>query len=263
MILKQFRALAACAAVAISTIAIAAPSGSTDEAVLAAYDAYRAGDAMKLARYAKKLEGHVLQPWLDYWRVAIVLDDASAKDVHAFFAAHGNTYAAEVLRADWLRAEATRRGRTSTRDHLSRDDLGCAATSGSRTSRAATSRRSTRRRRCGSSRASCPTAARDSPTRCGSADASPPPTCGGGCACCSRRGRSPRRRPRLAIWRKASGLTSASSRRRRAGQAHLRPAATLELRPARGWRCSPACASRARTDKAAAARARLARYRKG
>ena len=103
MILKQFRAFAACVAVAISTIATAAPSGSTDEAVLAAYDAYRAGDVMKLARYAKKLEGHVLQPWLDYWRVAIVLDDASAKDVHAFFAAHGNSYAAELLRADWLR----------------------------------------------------------------------------------------------------------------------------------------------------------------
>ena len=103
MILKQFRALAACIVVAISTTAMAAPSGSTDEAVLAAYDAYRAGDPIKLARYAKKLEGHVLEPWLDYWRVAIVLDDASAKDVHAFFAKHGNTYAAEVLRADWLR----------------------------------------------------------------------------------------------------------------------------------------------------------------
>src|SRR3954471_7175625 len=98
MILKRFSFFAACLAVALCTIASAAPSGSTDEAMLAAYDAYRAGDAMKLARQAKKLEGHILAPWLDYWRVAIVLDDASAKDVHAFFAGHGNSYAADLLR---------------------------------------------------------------------------------------------------------------------------------------------------------------------
>src|SRR5260221_479914 len=81
----------------------ATTTGSREEAVLGAYDAYRAGDAIKLARYSKKLEGHVLQPWLDYWRVALTLDDASAKDVHAYFNAHGNTYPAELLRADWLR----------------------------------------------------------------------------------------------------------------------------------------------------------------
>ena len=105
MILKRFCIIALSSAAALSAMAAGAASSSkaTDEAVLAAYDAYRAGDAIKLARQAKKLEDHLLRPWVDYWRVALTLDDASAKDVHAFFDAHGNSYPAEVLRADWLR----------------------------------------------------------------------------------------------------------------------------------------------------------------
>jgi len=105
MILKRFCTISLGFGIALGAAAASAArtANTTDEAVLAAYDAYRAGDAIKLARYAKQLEGHVLQPWLDYWRLALTLDDASVKDVHAFFDKHGNTYAAELLRADWLR----------------------------------------------------------------------------------------------------------------------------------------------------------------
>ena len=87
-------------------VALFATAGSTapvDDALLAAYDAYRAGDVMKLARHAKKLDGTLLQPWVDYWRLSLTLEDASAKDVQAFFAQHGNSYVAELLRAEWLR----------------------------------------------------------------------------------------------------------------------------------------------------------------
>ena len=56
-----------------------------------AYDAYRAGDALKLARYSKRLEGGLLEPWTDYWRLAVSLEDASESDVQAFFAKHGDT----------------------------------------------------------------------------------------------------------------------------------------------------------------------------
>src|SRR3954470_8879565 len=80
-----------------------------DESILGAYDAYRAGDAMKLAKYAKKLEGHALTPWLDYWRVALRLEDASARDVNQFFADHGDTYVSELLRADWAKVLGKRR----------------------------------------------------------------------------------------------------------------------------------------------------------
>ena len=105
MIFKRFRIISvAFSVVLFATAAAAAPSAQgTDEALLAAYDAYRAGDVMKLARHAKKLDGRLLEPWADYWRLNLTLEDASTKDVHAFFAEHGDTYVADLLRADWLR----------------------------------------------------------------------------------------------------------------------------------------------------------------
>src|SRR5258707_11869461 len=105
MIFGQLRNLTVAALCALSSVAIAAPG---DDAVLSAYDAYRAGDPIKLARHAKKLEGHVLTPWVDYWRIALRLEDTPAKDVHAFLEQNANTYVAEVLRGDWLRVVGQR-----------------------------------------------------------------------------------------------------------------------------------------------------------
>src|SRR5258708_31856998 len=101
MILKRFCSISVAFSVVLS--GIAALAAAADEAVLGAYDAYRAGDAMKLARHTKKLDGHRLTPWGAYWRLALTLEGASSNDVQAFFAAHGTTYAADLLRADWLR----------------------------------------------------------------------------------------------------------------------------------------------------------------
>ena len=52
---------------------------------------------------AKNLEGHVLEPWLDYWRLSMRLEDADNREVREFFATHANQYVAERMRADWLR----------------------------------------------------------------------------------------------------------------------------------------------------------------
>ena len=101
MNLRQLRNLSAAALAVVSSIAIAAPAD--DVAVRSAYDAYQAGDALKYARFAKKLEGHVLTPWIDYWRIAMRLEDTPNKDVAAFLEQHANTYVAEVLRGDWLK----------------------------------------------------------------------------------------------------------------------------------------------------------------
>jgi soluble lytic murein transglycosylase len=100
MIFKVFRNLLA--PLALAAAASAAPAAN-DDAVLGAYDAYRAGDALKFARFAKKLDGHLLDPWIDYWRVAMRLEDTPTKEVHAFLEEHNNTYVAEVLRGDWLK----------------------------------------------------------------------------------------------------------------------------------------------------------------
>lgn len=71
--------------------------------MLAAFDAYRAGDAIKFSRYAKKLDGNVLKPWLEYWRVGLRLEDAQTGEVRAFLAANADTYVAERLRGEWLK----------------------------------------------------------------------------------------------------------------------------------------------------------------
>src|SRR6266480_3810903 len=44
---------------------------STDDALLGAFDAYRAGDPIRFAKHAQKLSHHVLEPWLEYWRLSL------------------------------------------------------------------------------------------------------------------------------------------------------------------------------------------------
>ncbi len=100
MIFKVFCKLAA----AFCCIAAhAAGAKSIDESLLGAYDAYRAGDPMKFARHAKNLEGHRLEPWLDYWRLSMRLEDMPAMPVREALDKHRGLYVAERLRSDWLR----------------------------------------------------------------------------------------------------------------------------------------------------------------
>src|SRR5438128_8895797 len=102
MIFKHFRYFQYLSAVL--ALAAAPALASVDDHVLGAFDAYRAGDPMKLAKHAKKVDqDNVLTPWIEYWRLALRLDDAQSKDVRAFFTAYPNTYVAERLRGDWLK----------------------------------------------------------------------------------------------------------------------------------------------------------------
>jgi soluble lytic murein transglycosylase len=91
--------------------AAAAPkTAATDEALLRAYDAFRAGDPMRLQKAAAKLNGHVLAPWLEYWRLRLRLDDAAMDaEVRAFLERNARTYVADRLRGEWLK-ELGRRG---------------------------------------------------------------------------------------------------------------------------------------------------------
>jgi soluble lytic murein transglycosylase len=83
--------------------AAAASAKDADFHLLGTFDAYRAGDPMKLARHAQKIEGHVLTPWVEYLRLSLKLDDAQNSEVRAFFSTYGTTYVAERLRGDWLK----------------------------------------------------------------------------------------------------------------------------------------------------------------
>ena len=104
MIYRRFLTIAlGCAALA------AGRAQASDEAALGAYAAFRAGDPDKLARHAAALQGHVLEPWADYWRLRLRIEDAKASDVQPFLTRHAGTYLADLLRSDWLR-ERGRRG---------------------------------------------------------------------------------------------------------------------------------------------------------
>ena len=104
------RFLAACAGIAAVVASLAAlsaprvaPAASQDEMFLRAYDAYRAGDAAKLGKASAGLGGHVLAPYLEFWRVRLRLENQPAADVQAVLQAQAGSYLGERLRADWLR----------------------------------------------------------------------------------------------------------------------------------------------------------------
>jgi soluble lytic murein transglycosylase len=99
MILSGLRNLAA----ALAFVSASAFAAATDEAVIGAFDAYRAGDPIKLAKHAKKLEGHLLTPWLDYWRLSLRLEDTPRAEVREFLSKYADAYVAERLRGEWLR----------------------------------------------------------------------------------------------------------------------------------------------------------------
>ncbi|MGH8737721.1 MAG: transglycosylase SLT domain-containing protein [Burkholderiales bacterium] len=100
MILQRFRNIA----LALCMVAPAAAGASgADEALLKSYEAFNAGDAMALARYAPALKGSVLEPYGEYWALELRLEDATDADVHAFLARHAGSYLALALRSDWAK----------------------------------------------------------------------------------------------------------------------------------------------------------------
>ena len=106
---------------------VAAPKQpSADEAVLRAYDAFRAGDPVKLQKFSGQLGGHVLVPYLEYWRLKLRLEDVPEADVRAFLEREAGSYLAQRLRIDWLRVLG-RRGDWQDFDQvlplLEKDDL--------------------------------------------------------------------------------------------------------------------------------------------
>jgi len=125
MIFRRFLTIAALAACAAT--GFAAPKvPAADEALLKAHDAFRAGDAIKLSKVSASLGGHVLAPYLEYWRLKLRLEDTPAPEVRAFLQREAGSFVAERLRADWLK-ELGKRGDWQNFDQelplLAQDDL--------------------------------------------------------------------------------------------------------------------------------------------
>ena len=100
-----------CLLLLASPLVFAAPG---DDYVLAARDAYRYGERVKLGKQLDALRTlrsqNELEPWVEYWQLRQRLEDdvngdslSSAAAVGDFLARSPGSYLAEKLRAEWLR----------------------------------------------------------------------------------------------------------------------------------------------------------------
>jgi soluble lytic murein transglycosylase-like protein len=64
--------------------------------------AFKKNDAKKIAKLLPQAKGHPLESWAAYWALKVRLEDASQREVDAFFKRYPATYAEDRLRADWL-----------------------------------------------------------------------------------------------------------------------------------------------------------------
>jgi soluble lytic murein transglycosylase len=76
---------------------------SSDQAVLEARDAFRVGDAARLARAAQAAGGHVLEPWVGYWQLRQRIEERTPDEIRWFLARNAGSLLAEQLRRDWLK----------------------------------------------------------------------------------------------------------------------------------------------------------------
>ena len=70
---------------------------------LSAYDAFRAGDQIKLERYAQRLKNSPLEVYVSYYRLRMGIVKADAATVKAFLSRPEDTPVIDLLRADWLK----------------------------------------------------------------------------------------------------------------------------------------------------------------
>lgn len=77
-------------------------AAAQDDDFLAAREAFRVGDAVKLERYARSLTGYPLEPYVSYWRFRLRLDEATPETVRALLARLEGPVA-NSLRTDWLK----------------------------------------------------------------------------------------------------------------------------------------------------------------
>ncbi|MDR3371418.1 transglycosylase SLT domain-containing protein [Rhodoferax sp.] len=88
------------------TGALAAPLASAqtaaDDVLLQMQQAYRRGDAERLATLLPLAQGSRLEPWAAYWALSARLETATPDEISAFLHHYAGTYQEDRLRNDWL-----------------------------------------------------------------------------------------------------------------------------------------------------------------
>ncbi|HET9762177.1 MAG TPA: transglycosylase SLT domain-containing protein [Casimicrobiaceae bacterium] len=98
------KALSRGATALVAAACFAAHAQPSDDDFAAARDAFRAGDSARLERIAPRLKGHVLEAYVDYWRLRLKLDDVDPDSVRGFLRQYADTPLAGRLRGEWLKA---------------------------------------------------------------------------------------------------------------------------------------------------------------
>ncbi len=90
------------------------------ERFVAARDAFRAGERMKLARLADSLAGSEYAPWVRHWQLRLQLEENDDQGVREFLEREKGFYVAEKLRGEWLRWLGRRKDWATIREELPR-----------------------------------------------------------------------------------------------------------------------------------------------
>ena len=105
MIRSLFAALAVAlvAAVLLQPEKAMAQSAALDDAFLAARDATRSGDSKKLDQIAPRFQGHVLEPYVQYWRLKIRFEARDPEEIRRYIYSNRDTPLSDNARRDWLK----------------------------------------------------------------------------------------------------------------------------------------------------------------
>ena len=83
--------------------AFTAGAAGLDDDFLAARDAARVGDSKRLEQLLPKFKGHLLEPYVRYWRLQQRLAAREPAEIRAYLAQHRDTPLSDTLRRDWLK----------------------------------------------------------------------------------------------------------------------------------------------------------------
>lgn len=87
---------------------VAAASGQDDPDFVAARTAFERADTVRLEAIAPRLSGHILRPYVEYWRLRLRLDTAGDEEVRGYLARWSKTPLADRFRLEWLKVLAKR-----------------------------------------------------------------------------------------------------------------------------------------------------------
>lgn len=110
---------------------------TSQDAFVAARDAYKARDEQSLAIYSSRLqaESYPLAPYVEYWRMLLRLEQADTPDVRDFLTRYADLPFSERVRVEWLKKLGKREDWTTFFDELPRSStedaaVACYAVSG-------------------------------------------------------------------------------------------------------------------------------------